>query len=68
MATAPCSVRRSPTGMPRLAVSSAILSSGMVTPLSAICSGLTSIRIARFGPPIVVTSRVPFTRFKSISI
>ena len=58
----------SPTGRPRLAPTSACRRSDTVTPTPAIRAGSISTVTARPGPPTVVTSRVPRTRFRSASM
>ena len=57
----------SPSGMPRLADCNALRRSTTVTPAPARRAGSISIRTARPGPPMVATSRVPGTRFRSAS-
>ena len=56
-----------PEGIALLAASSAWRMSAAVSLNAASRSGSSSTRIARPGPPIVVTSRVPGTRFSSAS-
>ena len=64
-ATARLADSNSPTGKPRLADCSAARRSVTVTPVPAIRAGSISTSTARPGPPIVLTSRVPATRFRS---
>ena len=68
MATARFPEVNSPAGKPRLADCKLPCKSITVRPLAASLAGSSSIFTARPGPPIVVTSRVPLTRFKSASM
>ena len=63
-----CRAISSPTGRPRLADCSACAGRPRVTPHAAMRAGSISTTTARPGPPMVVTSRVPATRFRSASM
>ena len=58
----------SPSAAPWLTDCNVWRRSATVTPLPAMRSGSISTSTARPGPPIVVTSRVPGTRFRSASM
>ena len=58
----------SPSGRPRLADNKAPRRSLTVRPVPAMRAGSSSTRTPRPGPPMVVTSRVPGTRFRSASM